>query len=100
MHNFIEVANLYNDKNKKISCNCVFYIKEDSDGVEYIIGLDNAEDKVCVVSIHFMSGKLIERYVDKLISEDLFTRFAKNVVWYVKMRKKKKEKVFLFLIKK
>lgn len=70
MHNFIEVANLYNDKNKKISCNCVFYIKEDSDGVEYIIGLDNAQDK--------------------LISEDLFTRSAKNVVWYVKMRKNQK----------
>ena len=63
-------------------------IKEDSDGVEYITELDNLEDKVCVVSIYFTSGKLIERYVNKSISEDLFTRSSKNVVWYVDMRKK------------
>lgn len=86
--NFIEVANLYNDNNNKISPNCVFYIKEDSDGVKYIIALDNLEKKVCVVSIYFTTGKLIERYVDKAISEDLFTRSSKNVICYVDMRLK------------
>ena len=35
-----------------------------------------------------MSGILIQRYTDKLISNDIFTRSSNNVIWSVDMRKK------------
>lgn len=76
--NFIELVNENNDD--KISSNCLFYIKE-FDKVNYIIVVNAVDEGVCYeISIYTKSGILIQRYTDKLISNDIFTRSSNNVI--------------------
>ena len=94
--NFIGLANECNH-NKKISSNCLFYIKE-SGSNNYIIVLNNFEadasfkseiKQECEVSIYTMSGRLLQTYIDKATSTDTFIRSSNNVSWYVDLRSKR-----------